>query len=678
MRILLLATIIYYLFVRVGFCQIEISQQIQDLLEELVNESDEESEIMAIYEHLEDVQENPFEINIVSQEQLESLYILTDFQVYTLIEYREKYGRILSLQELNFVMGFNKNLIDILSMFLQAEGTKAQETNKNSVHYSKLKIQDRYVISYPKKKAFQEDSDSLNKFNGRNFSHLIKIRYDYEQKISCGMTMENDVGEAFDFNINKKGFDFYSAYLQYTPAQKTIKNIIMGDYRLSSGLGLIHGYGFSSKTSETILKQSFLSLKKYSSSAEYGFYRGLAINLSSDKLESIFYASGKNESAILKTDQDSLQYFNTIDKSGLHRNLLEEKHKNTVNRQNAGFILSRKYNTSSISYNVDITRFNYPFQYRNLPDRYSITNRDKSFFNQSISYKSLLSKLFLSGEVALDKNHHLAFQQIINANLHPLFTISLAYRYYSPQYISWLSKSLAESSPLKNEEAIYLGIETYPFRFLILNAYIDNYKFPWIRYSASSPYSGTDILLSGKWIVNSSFYIKTLMKNECSHIKEFNEINRIPRMEAIKNSRFSIQTNYNYTDLISFKNKIEIKASHSEHDTQKGYLLYQEINKKFFNEHLSLNLRYTLFDIPNWSVRIYSWEHDLLYGFSVPVYYKSGQNILVNLRYSGSKLKLGLKTSISVYNNEYSSGNGVDERNGRIYSTWKFQWVYTI
>ena len=147
-------------------------------MEELISETDDESEILAIYEHLEEVQQNPYKINLVSKDQLANLYILTDFQVYTLLEYREKYGRILSIKELDLIMGFNTELRNKLAVFLCIEDKEAKKTSQKTKQYSKLKVQNRYVSSSPKKQAFQEETDSLYRFNGKNLSHLLKIQYD--------------------------------------------------------------------------------------------------------------------------------------------------------------------------------------------------------------------------------------------------------------------------------------------------------------------------------------------------------------------------------------------------------------------------------------------------------------------------------------------------------------------
>ncbi|MCK4922920.1 MAG: helix-hairpin-helix domain-containing protein, partial [Bacteroidales bacterium] len=419
-----------------ALCQPEISPQIQGLMEELISETEDDSEISVIYEHLEAVLQNPYEINSVSKEELESLFIITDFQIYTFLEYREKYGRILSLKELYLIIGFNPDIIEQLKAFVVVGNEASSSMPTHSKRYSDFKILNRYVKSTPAKNGFLEEADSLTAFSGNNYSRLFKLQYKFGDNFSTGLTMESDAGEALRFDKYTNGFDFYSAYFQLQRPDKIVNNFIVGDFRLSSGLGLIHGYGFSSKSSESLIKQKFTQIKRFTSTAESGFYRGLAIKSSLLNFESILYFSRNNQSANLKTDENDDVFFSSIDISGLHRNLSEQIHKNSIIEQNSGFILSRINNASRFSYQANLTQFERALQYRKYPDRYSELKNTNKFFNQSVSYNKLLSKFNMSGEFALDKNYNLAIQQIINAYLHPLLSMSLSYRYFSPRYIS--------------------------------------------------------------------------------------------------------------------------------------------------------------------------------------------------------------------------------------------------
>lgn len=279
--------------------------------------------------------------------------------------------------------------------------------------------------------------------------------------------------------------------------------------------------------------------------------------------------------------------------------------------------------------------------------------------------------------MAFDKNFNPALQQIIYAHLHPLLSLSLSYRYFSPKYIAIHSNSFAESSGTRNERGLYLGLETFPFRSVVLNAYIDSYRFPWMRYDDSAPYSGTDFMINARWIWNRDFYIKAYFKQELFYEKEKSDF-YISEMSEASTSRFFIQTNYDFSENLHFRNKFELKNSNFREEKKTGYLLYQEVSRKFPEIKFSINLRYTIFDIPDWNTRIYSWEHDLLYSFYTPVFYKTGQNILINIRYTIKNFKLGMKGSFNFYKNEYSGGSGVEKRSGKIFSLLKVQMIYSI
>lgn len=663
-------------FSTLSIAQPDNSIQIQELMETLVGESEDETEATAIFEHLESVIQNPMEINSVDREQLLDLYIITDFQVYTFLEYREKYGRILSMKELKLIPGFNSELIEKLNYFLYAGDQKILPEKKPIKKYSDFKIINRYTKTTPGKNGFLEECDSLGKFFGKNYSRLVKLQYKLGDSFSAGLTMESDAGEAFSFRDKSYGYDFYSYYFQFLKPEKFVRRIILGDFRLSSGLGLVHGYGFGSKSSDAIIKKKFTEIKPYTSAAESGFYRGIGIKSEFQNIESIVYFSGNRQTAAVEINEEGVQ-FSSVDASGLHRNLNEKMHKNSIRELNCGLILTMEANSSNFSYNSEITQFEESFEYRLYPNRDSQLKKDKLFINQSVSYNKLFPKFNISGEWAIDKNKNIAGQHIIQAHIHPLLNMSMSYRFFSPKYIALHSNSFSESSNTRNEKGFYLGVESFPFRTIILNAYIDLYSFPWMRYDDTSPYSGTDFTINGKWLLKKNFYIKMLIKKEYFSEKVITETHIAEMKEAVS-SRFSIQTNYDFSENMIFRNKIEIKNYQHNQYKANGYLIYQEVNSKIPTKNLSVNFRYTIFEIPDWSVRIYSWEHDLLYSFYTPVFYKTGQNILINIRFGYKKFKLGAKGSFTIYSNEYSSGSGIENRSGRNFSTWKIQWIYSI
>jgi hypothetical protein len=94
-----------------------------------------------------------------------------------------------------------------------------------------------------------------------------------------------------------------------------------------------------------------------------------------------------------------------------------------------------------------------------------------------------------------------------------------------------------------------------------------------------------------------------------------------------KNSaRFSI--NYSISDNINLKNIVEylIYTDGDKNDSQ-GYFISQDVHFKPARKPYSITVRYALFDTDGYDSRIYAYENDILYAFSVPAFSGKGMRI---------------------------------------------------
>jgi hypothetical protein len=90
-----------------------------------------------------------------------------------------------------------------------------------------------------------------------------------------------------------------------------------------------------------------------------------------------------------------------------------------------------------------------------------------------------------------------------------------------------------------------------------------------------------------------------------------------------------------------------------------GYTIYQDLAYDFAQSGLSvrgktlplsLRLRVQWFDARKWDNRIYTYEHDVLYAFSIPAVYGLGGRAYVCLRWQAmEKLALYLRVSETIY-----------------------------
>jgi hypothetical protein len=88
-------------------------------------------------------------------------------------------------------------------------------------------------------------------------------------------------------------------------------------------------------------------------------------------------------------------------------------------------------------------------------------------------------------------------------------------------------------------------------------------------------------------------------------------------------------------------------------------MVYQDFSWQCPGCPLHLDLRYAVFDTDDYHSRIYAYEDDLLYVFSVPPYYSRGYRTYLNLKYSWNKLDFWLKWARTEYFDKAKIGSGL-------------------
>jgi len=74
------------------------------------------------------------------------------------------------------------------------------------------------------------------------------------------------------------------------------------------------------------------------------------------------------------------------------------------------------------------------------------------------------------------------------------------------------------------------------------------------------------------------------------------------------------------------------------------------------------NIRLQYFETDGYDSRIYAYENDVLYYYSIPVFFNAGYRYYLNFNYDlNSNISFWLKWSQTMYNNIGSVGSGLDE-----------------
>jgi len=147
-----------------------------------------------------------------------------------------------------------------------------------------------------------------------------------------------------------------------------------------------------------------------------------------------------------------------------------------------------------------------------------------------------------------------------------------------------------------------------------------------------------------------------------------------PQQDTRKtNCRF--QTDYTLSATLSMRNRIEIVRTYtSGSEDHPGFLIFHDIRWKNRNEKVVLDFRYALFDTDTYNERIYAYERDILYAFSVPAYYYKGAKgiFLARIKFNAA-ISGWFRVSRIWYSNKQKIGTGPEEIDGNAVTEVKLQ-----
>jgi len=641
-----------------------IEQIIADIFEQYSEETDEEIDFETFYDELKSVAENPIDLNNATRENLEKLVFLSDMQIENILSYTFSFGPINTIYELQLINGLDMTDIRRILPFVYV-GSKNIEYPK--IYWSDVKKYGRNEILYRLDRGIElrrgfkenivESEITSPKYAGSAFYNSLKYHFNLKERIMFGLTMEKDAGEVF-LNQAKIGYDFYSMYAQINNIGR-FKTIVVGDYRVNFGMGLVIRQGLSMGKSSYVLSviPRNSGLKKYSSTDEYNFFRGTGCTINFGKLNATAFYSNR------MIDADTINNrFSSIYKSGLHRTESELIKKHTVNKQELGTNLIYTHSNFQIGFTLVHTLLNIKLEHEIYPYNlyYFSGNKQTNF---GLNYRIRMHKFNVFGETAF--NQDLATATINGLMYSPVSQVSLValYRNYAPEYNSFYANSFSESSKKKKKKGIYIGAEILPFKKWKISVYSDSYQFTWPKYGVDGPSIGQDYLLQLDYATRRDLNMYWRIRYEQKEKNYFNENEALNEIVSITKASIRYQLVYTYGNF-SFKNLLEynLVQNYSSALTY-GFTALQDISYRFRKIPLKIDLRYQFFDAQAYENRFYTYEKDLLYAFSIPMIYRTGSRMYLNIKYDLNRnTTLWFKYAQTIFSDDLNIiGSGNDE-----------------
>ena len=487
---------------------------------------------------------------------------------------------------------------------------------------------------------------------------------------SFGFTVEKDPGEkiTWDPGTSRYGMDYYSVHLMLEN-QRWIDKIIVGDFSLDAGQGLVFGAGFSlGKGVEPItsIRRNGMGLLPYRSVYERKDFSGIGLE---KKIGHIvfraFYSRVKRDAVIRSESSDSLRQFITyIQTTGLHRTASEVNAKHRIIDRAIGVNMQAKLLKDHLEFGANsvITHYSTPV----LPTPKKYNQFDFTGINNTVAsayFNYYMHKAQLFGEAAMSAGGGRAFALGMVVEIAPQVQTSFHYRNYQRNYHSFYGQSFGENTYLSNEQGMYWGIKLTPVRDLIISSYMDIYKFPWLKYLVDSPSTGYDFMLSGTYKLRNLGYVRILYRNKS---KDNNVITNESPTILIKeknSQRWLINYKYNINDNFTLQTKVQYSKIHFNANDNDGFLLAQDV--VFNNKKMLLTGRFCLFDTDSYESRQFIYERDLLYLYHVPFFYRKGLRYYLLSKYElNNNISIWLKFAQTRYLNKNEIGSGLEKIRG--------------
>lgn len=630
-----------------------------------LNGSDNMPDPEIYYQYLQDLNINPVNINQADMERLMQIPGINHRLANSIILYRTHIKPFESVDEITRVKGIGKMTLQKIRPFITIGfGNRLRRQLYGDPHYwvrgGKIVYLSRIQTVIQKPTGYQNIPGHTH-YSGNRYSYYQRLTYETPH-FGWNITQQKDPGETMDGNL---GFDYTSISLELQN-NGDLKDLVIGDYDLSFGQGLLLGSGWGSGKGSNVTNGPFQNhegVKSYRSSSENNFMRGLAFTYGR-KLQATFFYSKRRYSA-------SVIHGDTVKKpssTGLYRTPTEISRRYDIGSRLLGGHITYQHKNFISGITIYDNHFDHIVERGSaFYQKYDFQGSELGGISSDFTWSFMNGTLY--GEFARSNNGGLAgitgLQVEIDANTDML----LIYRNYGASFWSLFGSAFGEQSgPPQNEKGFYIGIKHNFRRSITAGTYFDQYHFPFARYRTNEASNGYDWLGYLNYQKNSGLLFSLLGRYEQKqqNIKLQDALGR--QFEGLgwhKRASIRFQIDFLNSKNIRSRSRVEwTRTRLSGNQPEFGFLLSQDISWQI-NPKIRFQGRVMEFDTDSYDARLYEYENGLLYMMSTPAFSGKGERYYVVMKYEPfSIMSIYAKYDITIFENKQSVGSGLDQISG--------------
>jgi hypothetical protein len=664
----------------------DLIPRLEPILDSFSSTEDRAGRVAEQFARLKD---NPLDLNQASSADLSLLPGLSPRVAQRIVYHRSDQGPFQSLSSMQNVEGVTKETVRAVRPFLTVS-PESESVLFPSVNAIVSNLDVRWIQTYTRRLELGRGYQT-GRFLGPPGRLTSRFRLEHERRLQLALTLDKDPGEPLQWSPSTDTYGF-----DHVVGSLTLRNIgpvqtvILGDFsaQFGQGVALWQGIRFGKgRDPVSPILQEGRGVRPYQSASESNFFRGAATTVDLPaNLSLTAFASRRARDASLDSSTVSSGTSSppiparTISSGGLHRTPSERARKSTFRETTIGGAL--EYQSSSLhlgatSYHA---RFNRPLRPGDKPYRqFRVSGQNTS--TVSTYGTAYLGNYTLFGEATRTASG--SYGGILGGAV-DFGTAGQAIvlgRRYPPRLAPFHGNALGNGGRPQNEIGVYTGLRLHVAPNWTIGAYFDQYSAPWLRFNMPRPSAGWEARAVVEydprpWL---STYLQIRVQSEDESTEHLGPGNRA--IDGLrKNQRHSARWHmeYAFSDALSLRTRTEFSRYRSRESVAEGFFLSQGVR---WRPHPSLQLdaRIAFFDTDGFAARIYAYEHDLLYSFSVPVFFDRGRRSYVLVEYDPfPALTLEAKFGITSYDNRDTIGSGLNEIEGSRRRDLRLQVQWTL
>lgn len=564
--------------------------------------------------------QGPLNLNTASFEELVDLPGSSSVRAHQLIEYRRRVGAIKTIYELATLPNWDVPFIEAVAPYVRCAPRYGSKKLTGGYWKNELIIRSKSVIEKPKGAIEGE-------YLGKSASMYLRYTGQKGKQISWGLALEKDAWEPL--LIEGKARFHRSGYLQIKPQWKLLDEVIIGSFRLSMGQGIIQKDGFRPSVGPQIRNSGMVRIRGHASSSESGFQNGLIVRGTLKPIQYGFWLSKTARSIRFDTLTHQLV---TYYSDGLVR-----------------------------------------------------TNQRNSFYNSSFERRSGAYLLFATKPILLSFTaEKRAWTWKYQSGNHPLVSQNNAsfYAMYRSAY-GYLRTEISKSNDRKALEVEMLVVpdDQWKLRWVYREIFSDlENQLPNFSQGITR-HSGMSSTIECFWNPLPKQHIYLRLANEV--LRRDGEPGSEQEIRKRWSGRYTFESREGYQlqadlqhDLIQKRAQFRIQFRRGTPHLQitlrgqwnvsragQGALAFLDIQKEI-GSCFRLYSRIQLYNTLDFDHRLYVYENDVLYAFSVPAFYGIGHRIYFMIRYKTGVHTIWIKAAQTNQWDANTIGSGLEERIG--------------